>query len=256
MSQPRRAPLSWFLVLLLLPATARAQTLETETARFHPARSFQIASGFEQQFSREGRESALPVAFEYALTNTWELLVEPVPYTAIRPKVGPRATGLGDLEVTVIHGLWTETAGRPAIAVAGEVKVATAENRLIGTDKTDFTGYLIASRRFGALDLHGNLGYTVLGKPAGISVSNLIVFALGGTVPVGSRAIAFAEVLGNTTAAGGPENGAAPEIAGGELSGTIGLGREVSRSLFISLAATYDNTHALMLRPGFTLRLH
>src|SRR5882762_12005198 len=80
------------LLLSLLPASIHAQTLETETARFHPARSFQIASGFEQQFSAEGRESAVPVALEYALTNTWELLVEPVPYTAIRPKVGPRAT--------------------------------------------------------------------------------------------------------------------------------------------------------------------
>jgi len=244
------------LLLSLLPTTIHAQTLETETARFHPARSFQIASGFEQQFSVEGRESAVPVALEYALTNTWELLVEPVPYTAIRPNVGPRATGLGDLELTVIHGLWTETAGRPAIAIAAEVKVATAESRLIGTDKTDFTGYLIASRRFGALDLHGNLGYTVLGKPAGVNVSNLIDFALGGTVPLGPKGIVFAEVLGNTTAAGGPENSAAPEIAGGELSGTIGFGREVSRSLFLSLAASYDNTHAVMLRPGFTLRLH
>lgn len=149
-----------------------------------------------------------------------------------------------------------ESAGRPAIAVAGEVKLATAESRLIGTDKTDFTGYLIASRRFGALDLHANLGYAVLGKPAGISVSNLVDFALGGTVPVGTRAIVFAEILGNTATAGGPENSAAPEIAGGELSGTIGFGREVSRNLFLSLAATYDNTHAVMLRPGFTLRLH
>ena len=121
------------------------------------------------------------------------------------------------------------------------------------------TGVLLvggASRRFGAVDLHANLGYSIVGKPAGISVSNLIDFALGGTVPVGPRAIAFAEVLGNTSAAGGPENSAAPEIAGGELSGTIGYGREISRSLFVSLSTTYDNTHAVMLRPGFTLRIH
>jgi len=26
--------------------------------------------------------------------------------------------------------------------------------------------------------------------------------------------------------------------------------------VFVSLGATYDNTHAVMLRPGFTLRLH
>ena len=81
------------LISLIVPGAGYAQTLETETARFHHAHHFQIASGFEQQFSAEGRESALPVAFEYAVTNSWELLVEPVPYTAIRPKTGPRATG-------------------------------------------------------------------------------------------------------------------------------------------------------------------
>jgi hypothetical protein len=256
MTHSRNAALLALLLPLLLPATGSAQTLETETARFHRAHSFQIASGFEHQFSAEGRESAVPVAFEYALTDSWELLVEPVPYTAIRPKVGPRATGLGDLELTVIHGVWAERSGRTALAVAGEVKLATAESRLIGTDKADYTGYLIASRRFGALDLHGNLGYTFLGKPAGITVHNLINFALGGTVPVGRSGLLFAEVLGNTVAAGGPENGAAPEVAGGELSGTIGAGRELGRNLFVSLGVTYDNTHAVMLRPGFTLRLH
>lgn len=244
------------LLPVLLPVTASAQTLETETARFHPAHYFQIASGFEQQFSAEGRERALPIAFEYALTNTWELLVEPVPYTAIRPNVGPRATGLGDLELTAIHRIWLQPSGRTAIAVAGEVKLATAESRLIGTDKTDYTGYVIASRQFGALDLHANLGYTFLGKPAGVTVQNLVDFALGGTVSVGANTEFYAEILGNTVATGGPENSAAPEVAGGELSGTIGVGRSLSRSLFVSLGATYDNTHALMLRPGFTLRVH
>jgi len=79
---------------------------------------------------------------------------------------------------------------------------------------------------------------------------------VGGIVPIGQSSEFFAEVLGNTVAAGGPENSTAPEIAGGEVSGTIGLGRQLSRNVFVSLGATYDNTHAVMLRPGFTLRLH
>ena len=58
----RLAHIPVLLMLSLVPGTSSAQTLETETARFHPAHSFQIASGFEQQFSAEGRESALPVA--------------------------------------------------------------------------------------------------------------------------------------------------------------------------------------------------
>jgi hypothetical protein len=251
-----RGALIGLLVSFVVPAIGSTQTLETETARFHPAHYFQIASGFEQQFSAEGHESALPVALEYALGNTWELLVEPVPYTAIRPKTGQRATGPGDMELTVIHGIWAEQSGRTAFALAGEVKVPTAENRLIGTDKTDYTAYLIGSRRFGALDLHANVGYSFLGKPDSLTVHNLINFAVGGEVSLGQRGLFFAEVLGNTVAAGGPENSVAPEIAGSELSGTIGLGRQLNRTFFVSLSATYDNTHAVMLRPGLVLRLH
>lgn len=250
-----RSPITCAL-LVVAPIVASAQTLETETARFHPGHRLEIAGAYEAQFSKDGREAALPIAIEYGLGDTWQLLVEPVPFTAIRPKATAGTSGIGDLEVTVLHLLLSETKGWPAIALAGEVKIPTAESRLIGTDQTDYSGYLIASRRFGALDVHANLGYSLIGKPPGVAVSNLLDFALGATADVGRRTVAFAEVVGNTATAGGPENSAAPEIAGGELFGTVGMGRHVTSNLFVSLAATYDNTHAFMLRPGFTLRVH
>jgi hypothetical protein len=66
----------------------------------------------------------------------------------------------------------------------------------------------------------------------------------------------YGEILGNAAATGGPENATIPELAGNELSGTLGIGRQFGRNLFLSIGATYDNTHAVMLRPGFTLRVH
>src|SRR5205085_4586546 len=74
--------------------SAVAQTLETETARLLPAGWWKIGNAFEFQTSTDGTEAAIPFAIEYGLSNRVELLVEPVPYTAIRPKVGRHAFGV------------------------------------------------------------------------------------------------------------------------------------------------------------------
>ncbi|MEA2173061.1 MAG: hypothetical protein QOD00_653 [Blastocatellia bacterium] len=63
---------------------------------------------FEYQTLKEGRELAAPLAFECGMTDRLSLLVEPVFYTSIRPKQGRRATGLGDLEVSLSYLLAKE----------------------------------------------------------------------------------------------------------------------------------------------------
>ncbi len=63
--------------------------LETETARPLGRGVFEVSGNFEYQTSSEGREAAVPFAAEYGLTDRLELLVEPVAWTAIRPKTVP-----------------------------------------------------------------------------------------------------------------------------------------------------------------------
>jgi hypothetical protein len=169
-----------FVTLLLLAAgTAFAsQPLETETARPLPQGVFKIELTGEFQTSREGTERAFPFVFEYGLTSRTEIAVEPVFGTSINPKSGPSASGFGDIEVTLTHLLLPEEGGMPAFAVAGEIKLPTAGNRQIGTGKTDGTVWAIASKRLGRLDVHGNLGYTVIGKPAGTHLKNIIDYAI------------------------------------------------------------------------------
>src|SRR5712675_3082403 len=89
--------------VILAPGGLCAQVLETETARPLQKGVLEIGAGYEFQHSREGDEVAIPLAFELGLTNRLGLLVEPVPYTAIRPKAGQSATGFGDLEITASY---------------------------------------------------------------------------------------------------------------------------------------------------------
>jgi hypothetical protein len=243
------------------PAVAAAQILETETARPLGRGTLEVGTNFEYQTSSEGHESALPMAVEYGFTDRFELLLEPVAYTAIRPKAGQRATGVGDLELTGTYLVRRESDGTPALALAGEVKFPTANNSLIGTGKTDFAGYLIASKRVGRFDTHANIGYTVVGRPAGVQLNNIFNFALASEMSLGTNAELFGEILGNTASSSSgeatgpvPPGTITPEAPSGEIVGTIGVAKYVLTGMRLSMGLSVDNNGAVMFRPGFTLR--
>jgi hypothetical protein len=131
------------LLAVVTPPLAYSQSLETETARLSPRGALEIGSNFEYQVSSEGSETALPFALEYGVTDRLEFLVEPVAYTAIRPKTGSRAAGVGDVEAALTYRAHREARGSPALAFAGEAELPIARSILIGTGKADFAAYLI-----------------------------------------------------------------------------------------------------------------
>jgi len=221
---------------------------------------FKIEATAEYQHSKDGTERAFPLVFEYGLTDRTEITVEPVFGTSIRPKSGPTASGAGDIEVTLTHLLLPEAGGAPAFAVAGELKIPTARNRLIGTGKTDFTVWGIASKRLDRLDLHGNLGYTVVGNPAGTHLKNIIDYALAEELHVNPKFDLVGEIIGNTSSTGDTVEGSTPnpnlpaEATTAETSAMIGVRYHPSRALFFSIGVSYDNNYALLIRPGVTYR--
>ncbi|MBO9684718.1 MAG: hypothetical protein J7502_18960 [Flavisolibacter sp.] len=250
-----------FVVLILLSAIqinkANAQVLETEDSRPLNKGQVEIGGALEYQTSREGQETALPWSFEYGITNRLTFLLEPVPFTGIYPKTTRHATGLGDLEMTLFYQLVKETKNFPAISLSAELKVPTAKDTLIGTRKTDFTPFFIASKTMAKFFTSLNLSYTFLGKPKGFVGNNLFNYAAGTVFELSSKSILFAEIYGNTSAFGGaevPEGAGNPqsniEISGGETVGSAGYGYYINRNLLISLGISYDNNHALLFRPG------
>ena len=230
------------------------QPLETETARL-PARGVLLSAlTYEFQTSSQGTEHAVPLAFELGLTNRVALLVEPVLFTSIRPRIGRSATGIGDLEATLQFAVNGETRSVPAFALAAEIKVPTASDTLIGTRRVDFTPYLIASKAFGRTDVHANIGYSFVGKPQSVTVQNTINLALAVEHHATARLDLLAEVLSTTAAGtGAAESATAPEIAGAEQVGMVGVRWALRPHRWLSLGVTYDNTNALLLRPGLSI---
>ena len=253
--------ISLAILPLIFPVLALAgQPLETESARLPAARQMVVEGTFEFQTSSEGREMAMPMAVEYGLSPRLSLMVEPVLYTAIRPKHDHRATGPGDLEATLEYLVLEEKRTSPAVALAAEVKFPVTRNKLIGTGKTDYTGYLILSKNLGRFDTHANLGYSIIGKPAGVSLNNIFVFGLAEEYHPNIRLDIVGEITGNTTSSeaadnpfAGGENTNSPELAGGELVAMIGGRYHLNSGITLCLGVSYDNSHAILLRPGLTL---
>ena len=250
------------IAALLFPLTLHAQQpLETETARLPHRGSYLIALTYEAQTSPDGTEAALPFAIEFGVSDRLAFLVEPVFYTSIRPTAGRGrvATGAGDLETTLQYLMRAEGRTAPALALAAEVKFPTAKDPLIGTRRADFTPYLIASKRYGRVDVHGNAGYSFVGKPPGVTVQNTVNFALALEDHVTRRVDVLAEVLATTAALAGEGGGetslTSPEIAGSETVGMLGVRYLAHRGFWLSFGATYDNTKAVLFRPGFTFEV-
>ncbi len=237
---------------------AASVPMETETARTITRNGFEANASVEYQASSEGAEWAVPFAFEYGILANLELLVEPVLFTAIRPDSGRKASGLGDLEVTLNYRFLEERGAMPALGLAGEAKIATSNDRLIGTGKSDYAGYFIASKNLGWCDVHGNLGYTWVGQPSGARLNDLMSFSLGMEQAGMGKFQLLAEVSGNMPSFFGkagntPENPITPEASGGELVGTVGARYFCARKMALAIGLSYDNSNAFLLSPGLIL---
>ncbi|HSS03121.1 MAG TPA: transporter [Kofleriaceae bacterium] len=244
--------LGFSIMVFCLARPAVAQEVETETARTLRPGAVKAGGGFEYQVSSDGTEAALPLIVEGGITDRFELVVEPVAFTRIHPKVGANATGIGDLEITLVGLTLRESERWPALALAGEVKLPTAGNSAIGTGKVDAAGYVILSKRFGDLDVHLNGSYTVVGKPDNaMAVSNTFGFAVAAKYYIGKLEL-FGEVFGNTAASPEGEGamGGAAELAQGELVGAIGAGYRLGDAVLVHFGIGIDNNAAVLFHPG------
>ena len=249
-------------VIVWTPSARAGQPLETESARLPRRGTFELDAGVERQTSTAGTELATPFALAYGISDRMELLVEPVFYTGIHDKgVGP-VHGMGDLEMTLTSIFRKEHGGTPALGLGAEVKLPTAVSRRIGTGKADFSLFLLASKRAGAWDSHANVGCTLVGKPAGASVHNIATFAVSEEYHATRSWELVSEVFGSSAAVGesadapgsGPEGSLTPELSAGELVGAVGARFRANESLTYSLGVSYDNSRAILVHPGVTLR--
>ena len=233
------------------------QPLETESARVLRAHQGELELGFEHQQAEGSGETALPFAFGYGLTDRLELLVEPVLLDRISREHAPSVRSFGDLEMTLTRRLSSLESASTIFAIAFEAKLPFAKSPQIGSGRADFTFWGIASRRFGVLDVSGDLGYTLVGKPVGLAVQDVVNFGLATEYHVTPRWELVAEVFVATAtlasaASGAQESSTAPEIGGAEITSSIGARVQVPAGWVASFGLSVDRQGALLFHPGLS----
>jgi hypothetical protein len=107
-------------------------------------------------------------------------------------------SGFGDIDVGLKYRLLDEGAA-PALAVMATVKMPTAdEAKGLGTGETDYGLKLLASKGFGSVAAHLNLGYTVIGEPDGADWDDVISYGLGVLIPRNKNLQFIGELAGET----------------------------------------------------------
>ncbi len=105
---------------------------------------------------------------------------------------GGREDGLGDVTAYLKHRVWGEGNYYPAFTLKPEVKIptATAEKGL-GSGKADYRLTAIFSKSLVGLNLHFNVGYTLIGEKGATDELNL---ALAGEYEVMKGFLAVGEI--------------------------------------------------------------
>jgi len=260
---PRRVVFVIAAIVLLSPPRAAlgGQPLETESTRILRPHQFEVELGFEHQSASTGTESAVPMAIGYGISNRVELLIEPVLADMVSDNGVASVGGVGDVEATLTTLLYGDEASPTGFALAGEVKIPTADSPRLGSGETDFTLWSIASHRIGRWDTHLNLGYTIVGPPPGVTVNNVVNFGAAEEWRLNSAWEIVGEVFGNTSALaetadqpnGSAESALTPEIGSAETVGALGV-RLRAHGLIYSLGVSYDNQQALLVHPGLAVK--
>jgi hypothetical protein len=227
--------------------------LETSTARLKEAKELELNSQYEYHASKEIKEKSLELGIIYGLSSRLQLEIVSTIYTSVYSTLDPYAEGFGDIEAALFYLLVKEKKQIPAIALEGEVKIPTAKDTILGTQKFDYSAILIASKKFGKLDAHLNIGYTFVGQPTEMELQNIFSVSAAGEYELSEKFELVAEVLANTSSfLKETDEGRQihPKIIPDEIAGLIGARYLPTEKLELALGFGYNNQKTFLIRSG------
>lgn len=123
-------------------------------------------------------------------------------------------SGLGDLAFSAGYRIVDNLLTGTQVVLSTRVKIPTASiDEGLGTGRTDVGAAATARKRFASGWLYGDLGYIVIGRPAGTDVQNAVTWGVGGGKRLASSVFLLASAFGNTAVV--PGYGAPAEIGAG-----------------------------------------
>jgi len=159
--------------------------------------------------------------------------------TPLPPSTGvavASVSGFGDIVGSAGYRLVDNLLTGMQLVVAARIKFPTASApRGLGTGRTDVGAAATVRKRFGSGWLYGEVGYLVLGEPAGTDLRNALTWAAGGGRRLASRVFLLASAFGNTAVLPGYDS---PAEVG------AGIGVRLAESLYFTAIPSVGLSHA------------
>jgi hypothetical protein len=114
----------------------------------------------------------------YGLTERLELSAE-MPYLIHKFEEEPSEEGVGDINLVVKYLLINEGVKNPAFTLKGVVKLDNGDfEKGLGSGDKDYSIFVVVSKNIKDLTLHGQLGYTWIGKEKDENLRNIYLYGL------------------------------------------------------------------------------
>lgn len=145
-------------------------------------------------------------------------------------------SGLGDVVGSAGYRVVDNLLTGVQLVLSARVKFPTASvSQGLGTGRADVGGAASVRKRFGSGWLYGELGYIVLGKPAGTDLQNAVTWGVGGGKRLTSRLFLLGSAFGNSAVLPGYD---APAEIG------AGLGVRLADRVNVTAIPTVGLSHA------------
>jgi hypothetical protein len=233
-------------VVALFAGTACADlVLETETAQLGKQGTFATSAGVQIEKDKSGNTTVFTLnQFEYAVTDRFELLIEPFFFEKSWTGHGKSTQGLGDLEITPSYMIVEDKDDFPAIVLAFKIKVPTATNREIGTGQYDYNPFIIIGKVVGPWVFNFNLGYDFITRTKDDDLHNQLLADASAEYVIREDWSVFAEVFTNTSPIAGER---------GTVSAALATEYHLNKQSNVFISVGYDSDRLANVRFGFNL---
>lgn len=229
-------PITIFAIIWLYSSAFGGHPLGTEDAQPVEPGKFELEINGERPNSDEGSEIDLGANVTFGVFKNSSIQIS-VPYVFLNPEVGEKENGLSDIEIFGKYLLLKGNKTLPALAVKASVKLPTGESKKdLGSGKTDYGITAIATKEIGRVILHGNLGYTFVGKEKGEDLDNVLGYSLATEFSMTGKLRLVGEIVGETNSD--------PTSSSNPLEGLVGFIYDLKESFSLDAAVKWGLSDA------------
>lgn len=190
--------LVFFLIIICITSRGYAyRPLGTEDAGVAGKGVTQLELSLDYLKWGKDREYVFLAVPIYGVTENLEISFE-IPYLIHHPEYGADHSGIGDINIVAKYFLIEENKINPALTIKGVIKLDNGNfDKGLGSGDIDYSLFIVASKTYKNLMIHGHLGYTFVGDRKIQDLRNIYLYGIAFDYRITNTLNIVGEINGN-----------------------------------------------------------